>query len=589
MMGGAAKIDCFLLTWHGTLLCAAPDTEGLVHRPLFGQDALGAGCRLTVMTQLDPSFADLVPLPDQELAYGPSTLGEGSAVRAASGRGYSFARDDQFLCAVQSASHVEWNRPRAGHWETFLPVPVTFLTRLVGLMGQSWIDSVTGETIAARELIFKPDFRFSVGSYDVDLTKIYPLLPSATIGSPDEASHNSFVITQGGRVSAFASLAGQSVPQRISLREAAHEPVNALGPAGATAEEAELDAEVLKAAETLYLTPLFAHRDDRAFFLNKAWNERPRLGFVTSKVTIRRARNCYAFLARTLEGVVFDAHGVYKDYGYITVSQSLPPSVTKEGDRYFLDVAAMNAAPALQGEYAMFYNGNLQNYYHWTAEAIVALFVLKKRRMGPTKIILPANIQSIAKMPYLESLKLLGFDDFEITFSSEPVVRLERCLWLNPGALGDEYPEHLLREFQATVSRSTGPLPAPGRLYVERAGLRGVANAGEVREHMERLGFTTIRLEGMSLLEQVRRFASAEFVVAPHGAGLSNLIFSPPSARVIEFMPDCEMRPFFWHISSKLGHAYGMLPCPTDNGMFNGNLRVDIDKFARLFALLEKA
>ena len=116
-----------------------------------------------------------------------------------------------------------------------------------------------------------------------------------------------------------------------------------------------------------------------------------------------------------------------------------------------------------------------------------------------------------------------------------------------------------------------------------------MANAAEVREFLERAGFRTIRLEGMPLVEQVRLFASAQFVVGPHGAGLSNLLFTPPSARVLEFMPDTEMRPFFWLISSKLGHEYGMLPCETHNGSFNGDLKVDMRKLAKLLALLEDA
>jgi capsular polysaccharide biosynthesis protein len=119
--------------------------------------------------------------------------------------------------------------------------------------------------------------------------------------------------------------------------------------------------------------------------------------------------------------------------------------------------------------------------------------------------------------------------------------------------------------------------------------LRQVENAAEVRDFLERAGFITVRLESLSLLEQVRLFASAEFVVGPHGAGLANLLFTPPSARVIELTPNTEMRPFFWMISSKLGHEYAMLPCETDIPSFNGKLRVDIKKLATLLALLEKA
>jgi capsular polysaccharide biosynthesis protein len=130
---------------------------------------------------------------------------------------------------------------------------------------------------------------------------------------------------------------------------------------------------------------------------------------------------------------------------------------------------------------------------------------------------------------------------------------------------------------------------ATKRVYVEREAFRKVHNALEVRRFFEQRGFVTVRLDGMPIIEQARVFASAEFVAGPHGAGLSNLIFTPPHARVIEFIPNSEMRSFFWLISSKLGHEYAMLPCPTDGGGFNGDMQVDLKKLDRLFAFLEHA
>jgi capsular polysaccharide biosynthesis protein len=237
----------------------------------------------------------------------------------------------------------------------------------------------------------------------------------------------------------------------------------------------------------------------------------------------------------------------------------------------------------------VFYNGNLQSYYHWMAEGIISLFLLQKLMHGRASVVLPAGLDGIAKVPYRDSLKLFSFGDFDLSFSDAPVVRLERATWVDPGYLAEDFPEHILREFQAAAAAAIGPQREPLRLYVERTHNRGVANAQEVRESLERLGFMTVRLEDLPLLEQARLFANAEFIVATHGAGLSNLIFTPPSARVIELTPDSEMRPFFWFLSQKLCQEYGMLPCPTEGGQFNGNLQVDVTKMMRLFNLLEGA
>src|ERR1700722_10425621 len=207
---------------------------------------------------------------------------------------------------------------------------------------------------------------------------------------------------------------------------------------------------------------------------------------------------------------------------------------------------------------------------------MLSLYMLCKMREGNPRIVLPAALGQAADLPYIESLKLFGFGDIDLTFSAAPIIRLERATWIaSAHDLLEDLPEHILMEFQSLVAGSVAPTGGQKRLYIEREGTRQVENATEVRNFLEHAGFVTIRLEGVPLLEQVRLFASAEFVVGAHGAGLSNLLFTPPSARVIEFMPAAQMRPFFWLISSKIGHEYGMLRCETNTGGFNDMLRVD--------------
>jgi hypothetical protein len=44
----------------------------------------------------------------------------------------------------------------------------------------------------------------------------------------------------------------------------------------------------------------------------------------------------------------------------------------------------------------------------------------------------------------------------------------------------------------------------------------------------------------------------------------------------MEFMPQQEYRSFFADISDKLGHAHAVLPCPTSDHGFQGEMTVDI-------------
>jgi capsular polysaccharide biosynthesis protein len=104
---------------------------------------------------------------------------------------------------------------------------------------------------------------------------------------------------------------------------------------------------------------------------------------------------------------------------------------------------------------------------------------------------------------------------------------------------------------------------------------------------MRHHGFSTHMLEDLSFDEQITLFSQAEFVVAPHGAGLANLLFCQPGTKVLELCPETEYRPFFAYMSSKLGLTHGIMPCPTTDQGFNGDLQPDMEKFAGLFRMLK--
>ena len=65
--------------------------------------------------------------------------------------------------------------------------------------------------------------------------------------------------------------------------------------------------------------------------------------------------------------------------------------------------------------------------------------------------------------------------------------------------------------------------------------LRTVLNEDEVIALLESRGFETLTMEG-PVRAQAATFASAEAIVAAHGAALANLVFAPPGTAVVELM-----------------------------------------------------
>lgn len=91
------------------------------------------------------------------------------------------------------------------------------------------------------------------------------------------------------------------------------------------------------------------------------------------------------------------------------------------------------------------------------------------------------------------------------------------------------------------------------RLYVARS-QRGLANDDEVWRALEPRGF--LRVEPGTWEENVGLFSRAEMIVGPHGAGLSNVIFSPPDCRLIEIVPGDRPFPYFYSAACAAGVGY---------------------------------
>ena len=75
---------------------------------------------------------------------------------------------------------------------------------------------------------------------------------------------------------------------------------------------------------------------------------------------------------------------------------------------------------------------------------------------------------------------------------------------------------------------------------LERRGSRNIVNIDEVREALLKRFGVPVRMlsfEGLTFGEQVRALHDVRLLVAPHGAGLTNLVFLPPGAALVEIFP----------------------------------------------------
>jgi capsular polysaccharide biosynthesis protein len=314
---------------------------------------------------------------------------------------------------------------------------------------------------------------------------------------------------------------------------------------------------------------------------------------------IVRQSNKFVMLARWCEGIVFDEHGVYSEFGYTRRLGSgtdrflpMPDGMRCEHDRLFLDRDVLAVAPRLDGPHMSFANPNLSNYTHWLIDALLPLLVMLDQTPKDTKLLLPGTLRGFGTSPlrvcdHHDILRAFGFADLPASEVAAPFCRVDDLYWLDDCFIPNMPSEHI-RALRARVASFRPPARRRDRrLYIARRRQRQVGNIADLQPLLDQNGFTTHTLDDLSIDQQIELFSQAQFVISPHGAELGNLLFCQQGTKVLELAPDCYYLPYFSYMSNKLGLTHGILPCRTDTGDFKGSMHVDVRKFTSLFRMLK--
>jgi capsular polysaccharide biosynthesis protein len=200
------------------------------------------------------------------------------------------------------------------------------------------------------------------------------------------------------------------------------------------------------------------------------------------------------------------------------------------------------------------------NYAHWVLDVLPRLDIVRR-----------ANIDWRQADGYIfngpegdfknETLDLLGVPREKCYFTSaKSHFECERLIAPSWACQAGQTPswvvDFLRHSFVQTVATKAAQPAA--RIYISRAkaNFRTVLNDDQVEELLARHGFKSVCCEELSFREKISLFASAEAVVAPHGAGLTHLAFCPPGTKVIEFFSPRYVNAFFFVISHAGGLPY---------------------------------
>jgi tetratricopeptide (TPR) repeat protein/capsular polysaccharide biosynthesis protein len=194
-------------------------------------------------------------------------------------------------------------------------------------------------------------------------------------------------------------------------------------------------------------------------------------------------------------------------------------------------------------------------YYHWMVDVLPRLGLLQRSKLDLTEI--DQFVVNGINHPFQdETLTVLGIPKDKILVSDRhPHIQADELVVPSfPGYLDWVSADAIAFLRQTFWLPSTLQSPSPKRLYISRnrARYRHVLNEAAVIDTLRPYGFVVIELESLSVNQQVSLFAQANIIVAPHGAGLTNIIFCQPGTQIIELTSPHYVRADYWRISQQL-------------------------------------
>ena len=201
-----------------------------------------------------------------------------------------------------------------------------------------------------------------------------------------------------------------------------------------------------------------------------------------------------------------------------------------------------------------------QSNYHWFLDCLPRLYSLLDQIREPIQIIVPRQMPAFQR----ETLAFLLKDHRNFTLL--PISKHEKWHltdFIFPSFVSNHnsgyLPTAILQQIREKTWRGYGVEAAAEKkkLFISRrkASKRRVLNEEALVQLLRPYGFQVIFAEALTYQEQVQLFYNAEYVVAPHGAGLTNILFSK-KCKVWELHPADVVKSHYFMLCKALAFDY---------------------------------
>lgn len=186
------------------------------------------------------------------------------------------------------------------------------------------------------------------------------------------------------------------------------------------------------------------------------------------------------------------------------------------------------------------------NYFHWFFDILPKIYIVKKKfnlnyfnyfYLPKIKFEYQRKTLNFLKIPsrkILNSKSIKHFYSNEIVICEHPYFKKKKW-WDNYKKIPDWIVSENLKNFKKSKKIKNKYFK---KIYIDRSDTshphNQVANMKEIYEILRKYNFKIIKLAQIGFDEQVNIFNNADLILAPHGAGLKNLIYCRKKTIIIE-------------------------------------------------------
>ena len=232
----------------------------------------------------------------------------------------------------------------------------------------------------------------------------------------------------------------------------------------------------------------------------------------------------------------------------------------RETAQYFPGSVALNAAATKAAinvalkeeqhfeEVFIGFDAAWSNYCHWIVDVLPRLHLAARFLKSSCEIAIPDLSSRVEEQRQFANTRLAYTEEvwqasLEIAGLARRITRLRSGLY-RAEALHLFPTKPLLRIsdieelFRSVRTKLCDHAKPPQRIFILRERAPDVRmdmfDYLSIKRHLQKHGFAMVELKSMQFLEQAELFHNAGIVIAPHGAGLANVVFASDNVRVLE-------------------------------------------------------